>query len=1441
MNDQSETCGACCSGSNNNPLPGQDTLRVRIGTPADFFAAMTDRLSQERLGGVDLSALKGLTTRSLTDPSIAWLDAAAVVADILAFYQERIANEGYLHTATEKLSVTELARLVGYAPRPGVSASCYLAYTLEINSKSVIPKRTRAASTPAQGQLPQVFETDEPCSGRAEWNALQPRLSRPQVILSQDARNVVTIYLAGDSLNVKPGDLLLLAFPDSNPQPRRVETVEVDHTARRTTVTLQVDALSTLRTILDARQALAKYQADSSLDAATLASPELAPVVSADKSAQDKIKEATANGGALADVDEKLTDALSLITAIKTAAGSLVQLNIDARGLVNTLFSEVQAAQIEAIAIPLLNSQFTALKDWYTQQNALLAALEIELNNPTPGAGAAAPLTAAAQAAKTALDPLIALNGLATNPPSPKELTDATGSLESTLTSLIAKTLTTQTDRDDFVNDFDQAKSDFLNAKLTDSAPATNGEGQLNDVSTHLSASADLKAKVDALDQGLTDLDLLIASPPTGKVGLLARLKQLRSNLSQTDGMRTKVIEASKNFRTNSSTKITPLVVAVLGLIDGLLNQLKTLTTVTASVKAMKDFQDDLGTKRTTGEPPNPIAVGAEVFQKAAIFLLGSLQDILWTARQTFLREFAQSQARFLRLRDVKPAPDSTAKAAIDALDQLGQVLNTLLPEIHPTPDKYPDSTLKVVLAKINSVMDPLHLTTGVMREDAQRFFAALEVDLDTTRLQITGESASSGDPNSPPSNELAGLFDVSRKLTGTQRTSVGRPTLNPNLILGVPDGNSASDSQTAVDAIPRFLQSINPDQTTALFNAWRGRRFGENEVRVFGFRQKTQLFGYNAPQFLPAADPTKPPVANNQFVVDEFASRLFLSEGYDSVLPGSYVVVETSPSDSPQAILILKVTVHPRTAYGLSAKTTEIDLDQGRTWRSTDPTAAAASFNLLRTTAVYVQAEQFDLAEVPLAQSIGDTPKTNDVDPFLSQPREIELDDLYDGIEIGRTVVVEGEVVNLPGVKLAEPASIASVTHIRRPVFGDTPHTRIALAQDLTQIYKRDTVVVYGNVVSASHGETHREVLGSGNGTAYQQFTLKFRPLTHLAAPTPDGAEPALEVRVNDVLWTRGRELSEFGPGDRGYAIRIDEDQTANVIFGDGVHGARPPTGVDNIRAVYRNGLGAAGNLGARQIDQAMDRPLGVKAVINPFPSSGGADRETRDQARANAPVGSKALERVVSVSDYADFARTFAGIGKASAARMPGAWHSLVHVTVAGPDPTPVREESDLFRNLLQAFNDLGDGTQGVFLQPCRRVLLVVIATVRIADDYLFESVEPRIRQLLLDRFGYEQRDLMQGVTASEILAAIHSIEGVAYADLSALGSVREFRTQDDITQQLRNVTNQRNAGRRSLRWVAASPAIYSPGETPPYKAAEIAYLDEYRPETLLISEVQ
>ena len=129
MNGQLNACHCCEGLTAQTPIllvnrPGLSAIAYRVGTHSQFKQSMLAALSD-----ITRSALQGLKTRDDDDFSIALLDATSTMADVLTFYQERIANESYLRTATERRSLLELARLIGYELRPGVAASTLLAFT----------------------------------------------------------------------------------------------------------------------------------------------------------------------------------------------------------------------------------------------------------------------------------------------------------------------------------------------------------------------------------------------------------------------------------------------------------------------------------------------------------------------------------------------------------------------------------------------------------------------------------------------------------------------------------------------------------------------------------------------------------------------------------------------------------------------------------------------------------------------------------------------------------------------------------------------------------------------------------------------------------------------------------------------------------------------------------------------------------------------------------------------------------------------------------------------------------------------------------------------------------------------------------------------------------------------------------------------------------------
>ena len=115
------TCGCCQGLTAFTPVKlsnrqGLTAIAYRVGTQPLFKRSMLAAVSSSAH-----SALRQLGTRDDDDFSIALLDAWAALADVLTFYQERIASESYLRTATERFSLLQLARLIGYELRPGVA------------------------------------------------------------------------------------------------------------------------------------------------------------------------------------------------------------------------------------------------------------------------------------------------------------------------------------------------------------------------------------------------------------------------------------------------------------------------------------------------------------------------------------------------------------------------------------------------------------------------------------------------------------------------------------------------------------------------------------------------------------------------------------------------------------------------------------------------------------------------------------------------------------------------------------------------------------------------------------------------------------------------------------------------------------------------------------------------------------------------------------------------------------------------------------------------------------------------------------------------------------------------------------------------------------------------------------------------------------------------
>jgi len=540
----------------------------------------------------------------------------------------------------------------------------------------------------------------------------------------------------------------------------------------------------------------------------------------------------------------------------------------------------------------------------------------------------------------------------------------------------------------------------------------------------------------------------------------------------------------------------------------------------------------------------------------------------------------------------------------------------------------------------------------------------------------------------------------------------------------------------------------------------------------VFAMRTRVGFFGHNAPKWksLPLTKVVTTTIngnvsstavnyendvypvswdANQRTIwedsqgTDHTGFDVFLERALPEVVRNGWVVLEVAGKD----LLPLRVGLASevsRADYALSAKCTGLQLQNVDGAPITSKDAAFKN----RDTTAQVQSEALTVIGAPIET------------PLQQGDAQLSLDRIDKDLFVGQALAMNGENADLPGTTVREVIVIAGIVH------GDV--TILTLREGLKQSYVRATVTLCGNVVPATHGETTQEVLGSGDAaTPFQRFTLKQKPLTYAFPPGASQVESSLEIRVDDVRWREAATFFDCGPDDRVYIVRRADDGTTSVQFGDGRHGARLPTGRENVKATYRKGIGLEGLADPDQISLMVTQPLGVKGVSNLLAPEGAEDPQSLADARVNTPRAVLALDRVVSLQDYEDFARDFPGVDKAHAAWV---WRSQargVFLTLLGPGGRAVAEMGQPAEPLRLALSRQGNARVPVKIASRPPSLFALTGIVYVDPDRLPSVVEAAIRQALLATFSFEAREFGRGVHLSEVLAAIQNVPGVAFID--------------------------------------------------------------------------
>lgn len=301
---------------------------------------------------------------------------------------------------------------------------------------------------------------------------------------------------------------------------------------------------------------------------------------------------------------------------------------------------------------------------------------------------------------------------------------------------------------------------------------------------------------------------------------------------------------------------------------------------------------------------------------------------------------------------------------------------------------------------------------------------------------------------------------------------------------------------------------------------------------------------------------------------------------------------------------------------------------------------------------------------------------------------------------------------------------------------------------------------------VQVVQGQTFMLVeIGTSDGTIGQQFTIPeigvLDGTVQVYVQTDDGNE----------VWEYVPFLVDELPDDKVYTLATDENGVTSVVFGDNLNGLVPGIGL-TIWASYRVASGASGNVGAGAVDTILSNLEGVSIALledgvtpNSSAMTGGADAESIEQIRTNAPAAFRTQYRAISLGDYADLALNVPGVLMASS----DAQHSTsVTLYIMGSNYSPAGP--DLIEAILTYFD--GKTAAGVTVSIVDPSVIPIDVgsssnniQLAIRDGHSQSVVQQKVTAALQSFLSPPNISFGQKITASELYDTVMAIPGVAY----------------------------------------------------------------------------
>lgn len=349
-------------------------------------------------------------------------------------------------------------------------------------------------------------------------------------------------------------------------------------------------------------------------------------------------------------------------------------------------------------------------------------------------------------------------------------------------------------------------------------------------------------------------------------------------------------------------------------------------------------------------------------------------------------------------------------------------------------------------------------------------------------------------------------------------------------------------------------------------------------------------------------------------------------------------------------------------------------------------------------------------------------------------------------------------------------------------PALTQVSTTSTVDGENIEVIFETNSSVVVPTKVGTTNGSVFvlatqgvsvfDELIGTSTGGANQTFELNEISII----------ESSVSISVNGITYNQVSYLIDYSASDPVFLVNTDSEGITYITFGDNVSGRIPPSGSE-IYASYRVGGGDIGNVSTNTLTYIVTNVQAGLSVNNQSAAVGGADEESTDSIRINAPASLKALNRAVSLLDYASLALQVSGIAKAIA--VANVYSSVtVYVGLFGDrgvdgslNPTTIF--NTIANRLLEYYVDKCPPNVSITIQPPNYAEVDITVDITISPEYRNASVKAQVENALKELLNFDNVVFGDVIRLSDILEATTNINGVLQVTPVLLSKTSDVKT--------------------------------------------------------------